>query len=159
MKRPPRSGHAGRSRTLSWAALALVVVAALFVGSRGDGSPPTDAERAQRIAETIRCPACRSQSMADSDAPAARQGREEILRRVSEGQTDAQIRTYFVDRFGPTIVLDPPKEGVSGLVWALPVLGVAAAAVGLAVAFRRWRPRRRHASDTDRALVEEALQQ
>ncbi|MGH9222972.1 MAG: cytochrome c-type biogenesis protein [Acidimicrobiales bacterium] len=146
-------------RRASWAALALVVGTALFVGSRGDGSPPTDAERAQRIAETIRCPTCRSQSMADSDAPAARQGRDEILRRVAAGQTDGQVRDYFVGRFNTDILLDPPKEGVSALVWALPVMAVTAAAAALAVAFRRWRPRRRQATDTDRALVEEALHQ
>ena len=146
-------------RALSWAALALVVATALFVGSRGDGSPPSDADRAQRIAQAIRCPTCRSQSMADSDSPAARSGREEILRQVREGRTDTEIRDYFVARYNTDILLDPPKRGVSAVVWALPVIGVAAAAFGLAVAFRRWRPRRRQASDTDRALVEEALRQ
>jgi len=146
-------------RSLSWAALALVLAGALVVGSRGDGSPPSDAERAHRIAQTMRCPTCRSQSMADSDAPAARQGREEILRRVGDGQTTEEIQDYFVSRFDDSILLDPRKEGVSGLVWALPVLAVTAAVAGLAVAFRRWRPRRRQATETDRALVEEALHQ
>lgn len=139
--------------------LAVVVAGALFVGSRGDGSPPSDAERAQRIAATIRCPTCRSQSMADSDSPAARLGREEILRRVREGQSDAEIKAYFVDRYGEQIRLDPSRRGVSALVWALPVVAAAAAVVALALAFRRWRPRRRQATPGDRALVEEALRE
>jgi cytochrome c-type biogenesis protein CcmH/NrfF len=91
--------------------------------------------------------------MADSDAPAARSGRDEILRRVR----DAQIKGFFVGRYGADILLDPSKHGIGALVWLLPVVGVIAGAAALAVAFRRWRPRRRHASDTDRALVEEAL--
>jgi cytochrome c-type biogenesis protein CcmH len=146
-----------RARVASWALLAVVVIGALALGAQGDGSPPTDAERAHRIATGIRCPTCRSQSMADSDAPAAKAGRDEVLRRVKEGQSDAEIRAYFVDRYTEAILLAPPRRGVSALVWVLPVVAVAAAAAGLALAFRRWQPRHRRASDEDRALVEEAL--
>lgn len=143
----------------SWIALGVVLAAALFIGSRGDGSPPTDGQRTRQIASAIRCPTCRSQSAADSDSPAAVAIRDEILRRVQAGQTEGEIRAFLVSRYSNDILLDPPKHGVSGLVWALPVLAAAAGAAGLALAFRRWRPRRRHASDEDRALVEEALQQ
>ncbi len=147
------------AQRLSWLALGLVLAGALFVGSRGDGSPPTDEERAYTIASAVRCPTCRSQSAADSDAPAAQAVVDEVLRRVQAGETEGQIRAFLVSRYGPDILLDPPKRGVSGLVWALPVAAVAAAAAGLAVAFRRWRPPRRPApvSAEDRALVEEAL--
>ncbi len=145
-------------KRLSWLALALVLATALVIGSRGDGSPPTDAERASTIASAIRCPTCRSQSAADSDAPAAVAIRDEILRRVQQGQTEGQIRAFLVSKYTNDILLDPPKRGVSGLVWALPVVAVAAAAAGLTVALRRWRPKpRRQATSEDRALVEEAL--
>ena len=143
-------------RSASWGLLAVVLLAALAVGGR-DGSPPTDVERVQRITETIRCPTCRSQSVADSDAPAAKAMREEALRRVQEGQTDVQVRRYLLSRYQDDISLDPPKRGISAVVWALPVIAVAAALGGLAVAFRRWKPKARRASDEDRALVERAM--
>ena len=146
-----------RGRLASWGLLAVVLATALFVGARDDGSPPTDADRAHRIAAAIRCPTCRSQSMADSDAPAARLGREEILRQVAQGRSDAEIRSYFVARYTDAILLDPPRRGVGAVVWVLPVGAVAAAVAAMAVAFRRWRPGRRQASARDRALVEEAL--
>ncbi|MEW6153100.1 MAG: cytochrome c-type biogenesis protein CcmH [Actinomycetota bacterium] len=151
----------GRRRALglSWGAMAMVLVVALAVGSQGGSAPPTDAERAQSISEVVRCPTCRSQSIADSDAPAARQGRDEILRLVGEGLSDAEVKQWFVDRFGTDILLDPPKRGVSALVWALPVVSLGAAAAGLVVAFKRWRPGHRRVSDSDRALVERALDQ
>jgi cytochrome c-type biogenesis protein CcmH len=95
--------------------------------------------------------------MANSDAPAAQAGRDEILRRVQAGQSDAEIKAFFVGRYGDAILLDPPRRGVSTLVWVLPVLAVVAALAGLAVAFSRWRPRRRHASADDEALVHEAM--
>jgi cytochrome c-type biogenesis protein CcmH len=145
-----------RGRVASWGVMAVVLVAALAVGGR-DGSPPTDVERVQRITEQIRCPTCRSQSVADSDAPAAEAIREEALRRVQEGQTDEQILNYFLSRYPDDILLDPPKTGIGAIVWALPVVAVVAAVAGLAVAFRRWRPKVRRVTDQDRALVERAL--
>jgi cytochrome c-type biogenesis protein CcmH len=145
-----------RGRVASWGVMVVVLVAALAVGGR-DGSPPTDVERVQRITEQIRCPTCRSQSVADSDAPAAEALREEALRRVQEGQTDEQILNYFLSRYPDDILLDPPKTGIGAIVWALPVVAVVAAVAGLAVAFRRWRPKVRRVTDQDRALVERAL--
>ena len=143
-------------RVASWVLFGLIVTAALVAGS-GDSRPPTDADRVQRIASEIRCPTCRSQSVADSDAPAARFIREEISRRVQEGQTDEQIRSYLVGRYTDEILLDPSREGVGAVVWVLPLLAVTVALAALALAFRRWRPRGRRVSEADRALVEEAL--
>lgn len=147
------------ARRASWLVMALVVVAALAAGASGGSSPASDTERAHHIAAGIRCPTCRSQSVADSDSPAAAAIREDILRRVRDGQSDGQIRAYLVSRYNDEILLSPPSRGVGAAVWVLPVAAVAAALVVLLLAFRRWRPQRRHASATDRALVDEALRE
>jgi len=91
------------------------------------------------ISETIKCPTCRSQSTADSDAPASQEIRAEILRRIDDGQSDEEIRAYFASRFGEQILLTPRSSGAAGLVWILPVVGLVAAAAGLTLAFLRWR--------------------
>jgi cytochrome c-type biogenesis protein CcmH len=125
-------------RWFGWIALALVVTGALIVGTTGGGRR-TDAERVQSIARSVRCPTCRGQSVADSDAPAAANVRKDIERRVADGQSDDEIRGALADRFGDSILLTPPSRGVAGLVWVLPVLGTVIAFVGVALAFRRWR--------------------
>jgi cytochrome c-type biogenesis protein CcmH len=122
----------------SWALLVVVVVGALVYGTT-DRDTTTDADRVERIADSVRCPTCRGQSVADSDAPAASNVRTDIERRVAEGETDDQIRAALVARFGDGILLNPPRSGVAGLVWVLPVAGVVVAGGGLVVAFRRWR--------------------
>jgi cytochrome c-type biogenesis protein CcmH len=145
-------------RWLPWLALLLVVAAALAVAAGRGGRPATPEQRALHVAAQLRCPTCRGQSAAVSDAPASQAIRAEIRRRVAAGQTDAQIRAYFVDRYGKDILLSPEAGGIDGLVWVLPVVAVAVAVAGLALAFRRWRPLADVVvSDDDRRLVEEAL--
>lgn len=140
---------------LAWAGIALVVVVALFVGASGDAGPRSNAERARDLAETIKCPTCRSQSAADSDAVAARAVRTEIARRIDAGESNGEIRAYFADRYGEEILLTPSRDGVSALVWALPVAGLVAASAGLVVVLRRWQRRTPQSpSDEDVALVE-----
>ena len=142
-------------RWLPWIVLALVVVAALAVGTSTDG-PRTPEERVRAVAATVRCPTCRSQSVRDSDAPAAEHIRAEIRRRVDAGQGDDDIRAYLVSRYGQSILLTPPRSGVAALVWVLPVAGLVLALAGLAVAFRRWRPSSVEIATEDRVLVERA---
>ena len=144
---------------LPWLVMALVIAGALVVGARGRSGPPTENQRVQHIASEIRCPTCRNQSAAESDAAAAKAARDEIRRRLRAGQSDGQIVAYFVGRFGSDILLKPEGSGVAGLVWALPVVAVIGAVAGLAVTFRRWRARAGVAvSPEDRALVERELE-
>lgn len=125
-------------RWAPWALLAVVVIGALVVGTRPEGTT-TDAERAHRIAASVRCPACAGQSVANSDAIAAENVRNDIARRIAAGESDDEIRAAIAAPYGDYILLNPPRSGVAGLVWVLPVVAVAAAGVGLFVAFRRWR--------------------
>jgi cytochrome c-type biogenesis protein CcmH/NrfF len=131
----------------------------LFVGLTDDrGGAETDSERAQNIAESLMCPTCRGQAVADSDAPAARAIREEIDRGVADGKSSEQIRAELAATYGDDIQLTPERSGVAGLVWALPVAVLVAALVGVGMAFRRWRDASPPTvSDADRELVEQAM--
>jgi cytochrome c-type biogenesis protein CcmH len=116
------------------------------------------AQRVSHVANQVRCPTCRELSAAESDAKAAVAIRAEIRRRVVAGQSDAQIRAFLASRYGRDILLRPPASGVAGLVWVLPVVAVICGFVFLAAAFRRWKDRvPMHATDADRAIVEQAL--
>lgn len=142
---------------LSYALMAVVLVGALVLGTRSDGGPRTATERAHALAETIRCPVCKSQSAAESETVAAAAVRAEIDRRIADGETDAQIRDFFASRYGQEILLTPTASGITGLVWILPVVALVLAVAGLVVAFRRWRVRPNvTVTDEDRAIVAEA---
>jgi cytochrome c-type biogenesis protein CcmH len=128
-----------RRRTISWIAMGIVAVAALSIAAVDDAGPRTNAERARDIAATMRCPTCRSQSAAESDAPAAKSMRTEIARRVAAGETDDEIRSYFASRFGQDVLLTPQRSGLGGLVWVLPVVLAVCGAAAVVVVVRRPR--------------------
>ena len=140
-----------------WILVLALFAGALVVAAVGDRGPRTTAERARSISESIACPQCRGQSVADSEAPSARAIRTEVARRIEAGETDDQIRDYIAGIYGEEALLTPPSDGVAGLIWFLPVAGLVAAVGGLVVVFRRWRvPEDVEVSDEDRVLVEQA---
>lgn len=142
-----------------WLVLLALIAGSLAVSVVGDDGPRTTEERARSLNETIMCPTCDGQSVADSSAPAARSIRTEVARRIEAGQTDEQIRDYISGLFGEDLLLMPPSTGVGGIVWFLPVAVFVLAVGGLVAAFRRWRsPPDTTVSDEDRELVERARQ-
>lgn len=147
------------AKTAPWAAIVLVVIVALVIGTHRSGAPKSLAERTQSIAEGIRCPTCEGQTVANSTVYAAKAIEADIGRRLRAGQTPAQIRAYLVSRYGTSILESPPAHGITALLWVLPAVIVPAAAVALIVGFRRVRPGPAlPVSEEDRALVAQALQ-
>jgi cytochrome c-type biogenesis protein CcmH len=128
----------GRARTLSYVAMAVVALTVLVVGALDQAGARTEDERVQAISRTIQCPACSGQSVAGSNASSAQAIRAEIADRVAEGQTDDEIRAYFASRYGDQILLTPPSSGAGAVVWIAPVVALAVASLGLALAFKRW---------------------
>lgn len=144
-------------RTGMWALLAVVVVAALAFGTLDQGEPSAD-QRARRLEESIRCPQCRSQSVAQSDTPSARGVKTVIQDQIAAGRTDEEIRDFVASAYGREVLLEPSGSGFSGVVWGLPVAVAIVAVGGLVYRFRDWRPATAQAaSPADEALVTAAL--
>jgi cytochrome c-type biogenesis protein CcmH len=146
-------------RWLPWALLAAVLVVALVIGATRSSSPRTPQERVRHITSQLRCPVCQGETVADSNALISQDIRALVQQRVQAGQSDSAILTYVVHQY-PGTLLNPPARGIGLIVWVLPLIAVAAAVAGLAVAFRRWRGRTGVVvTAADRQLVEKALRQ
>lgn len=145
---------------LAWAAMAVIVVVALFIGTTREDGPKTAQDRVTAIARTIRCPTCGGQTVADSNGSTSKALRIDIADRVAQGQTDDEIREAYVVAYGPETLLTPSASGVVGIVWILPVVVGALALAGLVVVFTRWRRiPAMSATDADRDLVATAQRQ
>ncbi len=150
--------RSSRFRRWSWLVIAALVVVALVRNTVDDGPARTTEDRVRAIAGQMKCPVCRSQSVADSDVAAARSIRVEIARRVDEGESDATIRAAIADTYGEDVQLIPSASGFAGLVWTIPVVALVVALAALSAAFARWRRGTTvEATDADRALVDDAL--
>lgn len=97
------------------------------------GGPAQD--RADALAERLRCPVCQSESVADSRSDTAIAMQERIDQLIDLGQSDEQIIDHFVDRYGEWILLAPPFDARSAALWLLPPFALLAALVALL----RWR--------------------
>lgn len=83
---------------------------------------PAQEEHAQKAIEQLKCVVCEGQALADSDAKFAREMRAEIRRMAAEGKSSNDITGYFRERYGAQILLTPPVEKNTLLLWVGPLL-------------------------------------
>jgi cytochrome c-type biogenesis protein CcmH len=87
--------------------------------------------RARAISAELRCLVCQNQSLDDSSAELAHDLRVLIRERLKAGDSDEQVRAYLVRRYGEFILLKPPLQRDTYLLWYGPfvvlLLGAAAA--------------------------------
>ena len=126
----------------------MLLLASLFFGSTvalaQQPARPAAVSEAQvyDVASELRCVVCQNLSVADSPSEMAGQMRAIVRERLAAGESPAQVRAYFVERYGDWILLAPPRRGFTLLVWVVPyvvaVLGIAL----VAVLVTRWTRRR-----------------
>ncbi len=144
-------------RLARWVPLALIaLLLTVVVIGLGTSRPPTS-NRAEALEQRLRCPVCKSVSIAESPSETASQMRRIVVAQVKAGRSDEEVITYFENRYGPWVLQDPPARGQTLWLWVLVALG---AAGGVAVLGARARAARRSVlplSTPDQQLVSAAL--
>jgi cytochrome c-type biogenesis protein CcmH len=132
-------------------ALALVVGAA-FAGSAAAADPP----RASDLEAELVCPVCDT-TLDQSNAPVAERMKLYIRQRIAAGDSEQEIKDALVAEFGPGVLARPPDSGFGLLAWLLPLAGLAAGAVAVAVLVRGW-SRRRPSTEAEAAPLDPDLE-
>ena len=86
-------------------------------------------KRARSLSTGLRCLVCQNQSIDDSDAPLAKDLRVLVRERLVAGDSDQQVIDYVVARYGDFVLLKPPMNTHTLLLWIAPFLALAGAVV------------------------------
>lgn len=92
--------------------------------------------RARTIDQQLRCLVCQNENIDDSDADLAHDLRLLVRKRLVAGDTNAEVKQYIVARYGNYVLLKPPFDAETYLLWFGPLLLLAG---GAGVAFLYFR--------------------
>lgn len=122
---------------------------------------PVLESRARTVSEGLRCLVCQNESIDESHADLARDIRLLVRQRLLAGDSDAQVRDYLVARYGQFVLLKPPLERQTLLLWGTPFIVLVLGGLGIAVATRRRgtpaRDPARPLSEAERRQLDELL--
>ena len=143
MDRRPSSAMAGEGRRslcrlfLVGAMLFLTSIASFAVEPNERLADPALEARARTISEELRCLVCQNESIDESGADLAHDIRIFVRQRLTAGDTDAQAMQAIVNRYGSFVLLKPPVEPATYVLWYGPPLLVAVGLVGAVLWLRR----------------------
>ncbi len=105
-----------------------------------DPMPFRDAREEARfraLAAELRCVMCQNQSLADSNAPIARDLRNEVLELMQQGKSDEEIKAFLTERYTDFVLYRPPLRGSTLWLWIAPAALLAGGAIVLLTVVRR----------------------
>jgi len=93
--------------------------------------------RARVLSKEIRCQVCQNENIDDSSAPLAADLRRLVRERIVAGDSDAQILEFLRQRYGDNVLMRPPVEPQTWILWFGPPALLLVAAGALAAMLRR----------------------
>jgi cytochrome c-type biogenesis protein CcmH len=113
--------------------------------------------RARAISAGLRCLVCQNQSIDDSDATVARDLRILIREQLVKNQTDEQVVSFVVERYGDYVLLKPRLTAKTMILWFTPFLVVLLGGFYLLRARKTQAPVHDQLSDAEKAALEAIL--
>jgi cytochrome c-type biogenesis protein CcmH len=99
---------------------------------------PAQEARAQALEREIRCVQCQNEPIAQSTADIAVDMRMLVRERIAAGDSDAEIRAFFRQRYGDFVLFRPPWDARTWVLWTAPFV-LFAAGLAAVLAMRRSR--------------------
>jgi cytochrome c-type biogenesis protein CcmH len=153
-------------RRLRYLAIALLSVWVTFASAPASFAVQPDEmladpvleKRAREISAELRCLVCQNQSIDSSDAPLAADLRRLVRERLKAHDTDEQVINYIVARYGQFVLLKPPFETSTLLLWLTPFFVLVSGIVFVVWSSRREGPTQSDAlSDEEKAKLAQVL--
>lgn len=113
-------------------------------------SPQQESDYHQ-LTQSLRCPQCQNNNIADSNATIAVDMRGKVFELLQEGKSKNDVVDYMVARYGNFVTYDPPMTASTLVLWIAPLLFVL---LGVVFLLRR-KPKAQSAVKSQDVLTDE----
>ena len=113
-------------------------------------SPQQESDYHQ-LTQSLRCPQCQNNNIADSNATIAMDMRGKVFELLQEGKSKNDVVEYMVARYGNFVTYDPPMTASTLVLWIAPLLLVL---LGVVFLLRR-KPKTQSAVKSQDVLTDE----
>jgi cytochrome c-type biogenesis protein CcmH len=100
-------------------------------------SNPVQEARARDLQRQFRCLVCPGESIDESRSPFSEDVRHLVRRQIAEGKSDQQIQDFLVARYGAPILMKPPVQPNTWLLWLAPFLVLGAGGTVAAIVIKK----------------------
>jgi len=111
----------------------------------------------RELTESLRCPKCQNNSIADSNAMIAADMRLKVYQLMKQGQSKQQITDYMVARYGNFVTYQPPLMLSTLILWAGPALFVVMGALVIILRSRKRQPSQQRLDAADQQRLDALL--
>ncbi len=104
-------------------------------------------QRAYTLSTQLMCPVCDGQTLDQSQAQLSEDMKAVIEQKIEDGDSNAEIRDYFVERYGEIVLASPGAGGFNLIAWVVPVVIFAGGALLVFNAYLNMRRRKTRQSN------------
>ena len=144
--------HAHRRLVITMIIIMLAMcvhTAGVAAAQSGEEGASYDEAKAQEIDRMLMCPVCPAQTIDQTEVPLAKQMRAQVRDLLASGATREEVLAWFSapERYGPSVLAEPPRSGFYLIAWIVPGVVVVAALAGGLLTLRAMRGRRGNAAE------------
>ncbi|MEI7457191.1 MAG: cytochrome c-type biogenesis protein [Nitrosomonadales bacterium] len=109
-----------------------------FAGVAKDiAEDPVTERRMMLLAEKVRCLVCQSEPVSNSHSDWSKDVRQIMREKMQAGATDQEILDLLVERFGKSVLFDPPVDKETMPLWSAPFILLVLGGAGLYYQLRK----------------------
>ena len=150
--RPARITNPKFAYSFGWSQSSRVALMT-FVGCVTEDDLTAD-QRVYQLSQQLMCPVCDGQTLDQSQAQLSEDMKAVIRTKIEDGETNAEIRAYFVERYGEIVLASPGAGGFNVIAWIVPGLIFIAGALLVGNAYLNMRRRGRVAGEPNAESIE-----
>mgnify|MGYP001253727589 FL=1 len=100
----------------------LIIISYLALANENDFKTNSITNKTREIAQNIKCLVCQNQSIDESNSELAKDLKKLIKEKLEAGLNENDVYKFLSDRYGDYILLKPPLNKNTILLWFLPFI-------------------------------------